>query len=73
MKPNLSKGRTVVYELAVQDLQDVAVEHLGRKLTLRECALVVDKLPDYIDWFEMVVFAIDHELPGESAKRIDDE
>ena len=41
---------TILYSINVQDVQAIAEQELGRKLTGAEIGLVEDKLGDYIDW-----------------------
>ena len=58
----MNKNERIVYSLSVQDLQDVAEEYLGRKLSGKEVAGVEKNLWRYLDWNESIQFAIDHYL-----------
>ena len=49
---------TVVYSLSVEDIQTVAKEEFGRKLTRPEIELVEHKLGDYIAWYDLVEMTI---------------
>ena len=51
-----------VYELSVDDLQRVAIEVLGRKLTDNEIAVVGNSVGDYVDWFQAIENAINIHL-----------
>ena len=62
-------GRETVYELSVDDLQQVAREVLERELTSAEVVAVGNAVGDYIDWFQATENAIyrcvrDSELPS---------
>ena len=50
--------RKILYSLNVSDLQQVAQEELGRKLTQAEIKLVDDRLGDYIGWYDAISMAI---------------
>jgi len=52
------KNDTILYSINVEDVQTVAEEELGRKLTNAEIASVEDKLGDYIDWHTAVENAV---------------
>ncbi len=62
-------GRETVYELSVDDLQQVAKEVLERELTSAEVVAVGNAVGNYIDWFQATENAIyrcvrDSELPS---------
>ncbi|MHB8578547.1 MAG: hypothetical protein ACYDA4_01640 [Ignavibacteriaceae bacterium] len=44
----------IVYSLCIGDIQDVAEEKLERKLDEQELKEVVDKVGDYIPWFDAI-------------------
>lgn len=48
----------VVYQLTVEDLQNVADDTLGRFLTVNEIKLVEEKIGDYINWYDAIHNAI---------------
>jgi len=48
---NLDK---VIYQLKVEDLQNVAIDILGRELTKNEIILLEDKIGDNINWFDAI-------------------
>ena len=50
-------GKTV-YEISVDDLQEVAGRVLERQLTDEEIAAVGNSVGDYIDWFQGIENAI---------------
>ncbi|HXH19189.1 MAG TPA: hypothetical protein VNJ07_08915 [Chitinophagales bacterium] len=48
---NLDK---VIYQLTVEDLQNVANEMLGRKLTDKEIKILEEKIGDHINWYDAI-------------------
>ncbi len=50
---NTQAGKTV-YEISVDDLQEVAKEVLERELTDDEIVVVGNSVGDYIDWFQAI-------------------
>ena len=56
MKKN--KGEEIIYEINVNDLQEVANQVLDRRLTSKEVALVQGTVGDYIDWSQAIENAI---------------
>ncbi|HBO84197.1 MAG: hypothetical protein A2073_07550 [Deltaproteobacteria bacterium GWC2_42_11] len=53
------KTSKIIYSINIEDIQNVAEEHLGRKASKKELKIVEDKLGDYIDWHEAITFALD--------------
>jgi hypothetical protein len=58
----------IIYSLTMTDLQRVAEDSLNRKLNVAEIAKVVDKLPDYISWYESIGYAIDEVCTNSHSK-----
>lgn len=56
---NISK---IIYSINVEDVQNVAEEKLGRKLTNKELKIIEDKIGDYIDWHSAIDMAIQNEV-----------
>ncbi len=50
--------RKIVYSINNADLQEVAIDSLGRELTTEELKVVGDKLGDRIDWYGSIDNAI---------------
>lgn len=48
-----------IYQLTVEDLQNVANDLLNRELTNKEIELLEDKIVDYIDWYSIIQDLID--------------
>ena len=53
-----TKVERTVYEISVEDLQEVAKEALDRELTEHELTAVGNRVGDYIDWFQAIENAI---------------
>ena len=43
-----------IYKLTVADLQTVADEIIERKLTEEEKEMLIEKVSDYIDWYDAI-------------------
>lgn len=48
----------IIYSVNVADVQEVAKEVLGRKLTDRELKVIEDRIGDGLDWFGAIESAI---------------
>jgi hypothetical protein len=44
----------IIYSLNIADLQTVAENFLDRKLSSDEIKRVIEKLPNYIDWYDAI-------------------
>jgi hypothetical protein len=58
----MNNDETIVYSINMEDLQTVAEEEFGRKLTAKELRLVGNKLGDFIGWHDAVANAIQESL-----------
>jgi hypothetical protein len=56
----MKNRESVVYSICVEDLQNVASEHLSRELTDKEIHLVESKLGEFIDWNGAIERTIDY-------------
>jgi len=52
----------IIYSINIEDVQNVAEEELGRKLSERELEIVEDKIGDYIDWYSAIDLTIRNEI-----------
>ncbi len=50
----------VIYSINIEDIQNVAEEELGRKLSKKDLKIVEDKIGDYIDWYGAIEMAMQH-------------
>lgn len=48
-----------IYQLTVEDLQNVANDLLNRELTNKEIELLEDKIVEHIDWYSIIQDLID--------------
>ena len=48
----------VIYSLNIEDVQNVALDLLGRKLEDNELSVIENKVGNYIDWFQAIETAI---------------
>ena len=55
-----AEAERAVYEISVDDLQQVAKEVLERELTDDEITAVGNSVGDYIDWFQAIENAINN-------------
>ena len=49
----------IIYSINIEDVQNVAVEYLGRQVSKRDLKIIEEKLGDYIDWYQAIILAID--------------
>ncbi len=59
-----------IYSINVSDVQGVAEENFGRRLTKEELKIVEDKIGDYFNWYDSIDFLISDQL---KLKRIESE
>lgn len=52
----------IIYSINIEDVQNVAEEEIGRKLTTKELKVIEDKIGDYIDWYSAIDMAIQSEI-----------
>ncbi|MFA4956941.1 MAG: hypothetical protein WC556_08240 [Candidatus Methanoperedens sp.] len=44
----------IIYSINNDDVQNVAEQEIGRKLTEKELEVIENKIGDYIDWYEVL-------------------
>ena len=54
----------VIYSLCIADIQAVAEEEYGRRLTKDELDVVEEELGDYIQWHDSIYWAIANNVDG---------
>ncbi len=52
------KQNKIIYSINSEDVQTVAGEEFGRKLTKKEMMFVEDRLGDYLDWYGVILAAL---------------
>jgi hypothetical protein len=58
----IDDNKRVVYSLCIEDIQTVAQEEYGRKLSANELVAIEEKLGDYIPWYDMIDSVINNYL-----------
>jgi hypothetical protein len=53
------KRDEIIYQLTIEDIQEVADQELGRELSPEEIKLVQNRVGDYISWYDAISLAID--------------
>ena len=56
----MSDTTKIIYSINIEDIQNVAEEELGRKLSKKELKIVEDKVGDYIDWYGAIELSMQH-------------
>lgn len=59
---NMPNPDKIIYSINIEDIQTVAEEELGRKLSRKELKIIEDKIGNYIDWYEAILTAINKSL-----------
>ena len=62
----MKKEQDVIYQLNIEDIQEVAFQCLDRRLKKKELALVRDSVGEYIDWFQAIEHAINKHIDSRS-------
>lgn len=65
------KKNEVIYQVIVEDIQTVAQENFGRKLTSKEIKKIIDPIGDRITWYDAIYDAIKDNLEIEEWDDID--
>jgi predicted transcriptional regulator len=52
------KNEDIVYSISVEDIQQVAMDELGRKLSTKEVVKIADQIGDYVNWYDAISYAI---------------
>ncbi len=52
----------IIYSINIEDVQNVAEEEHGRKLTNKELEIIEEKIGDYIDWHGAIDMAMQNEI-----------
>lgn len=61
----------IIYQLSVEDIQNVAEENFGRKLTNKEIKKITNPIADRIPWYDSIYDAINDELQIEELDTFD--
>lgn len=52
----------IIYSLNVENVQTVALEEMGRELTDKEIERVVERMKEYINWYDAITFSLHDEI-----------
>lgn len=52
----------IIYSINLEDVQNVAEEEIGRKLTNKELKIIENKIGDYINWYSAIEMAMQNEI-----------
>ena len=57
---SMNNTSKIIYSINIEDVQNVAEEKIGRKLSKKELKIVEDKIGDYIDWYGAIELSMQH-------------
>lgn len=60
----MDEDTRVMYSLCIEDIQTVAEESFGRRLTKTELDVVEEELGDYVQWYDSIYWAIANNVDG---------
>lgn len=58
----MTKKDDIIYSLNIDDVQTVAMEEIGRKLSLSEIKSIEDLICDNINWYDAILDAINAKI-----------
>ncbi len=58
----------IVYSLNIEDVQTVALEEIGKKLTAKEIEKITDAIGENIDWYGAILDAIKAQINSKHLK-----
>lgn len=68
---NKRKKKEMIYSVSTEDIQQVAEENFGRKLTSKEVKKILDPIADRIPWYDAIYEAIKDTLNIEELDEYD--
>jgi hypothetical protein len=60
MKPQ----NKIVYQLTIEDIQEVAIQELDRELTQEEINTLIDPIAEKISWYDAIADSINDQFGG---------
>ena len=54
--------RKIIYELTIEDVQEVAMQELERELSAQEIEKLIDPIAERIPWYDAIADAINNIL-----------
>lgn len=58
----MKKKNDIIYSLNIDDVQTVAMEEIGRELSLSEIKSIEDLIGDNISWYDAILDAINAKI-----------
>lgn len=58
----------IIYSLNIDDVQTVAMEEIGRELSLSEIESIKDSIGDNINWYDAILDAINAKIQQTSSE-----
>ncbi len=52
----------IIYSLSIEDIQTVALEEIGRKLTAKEIEKIKDSVAENINWYDAILDSINAKI-----------
>lgn len=60
--------KTIIYSINIEDIQNVAENEFGKKLTIEQLKILENKIGDYFNWYDTIEYAIEKELELEKVE-----
>ena len=52
----------VIYSISIEDVQTVALEGIGRELSIREIESIIDDIGERIPWYDIIDITISEKI-----------
>lgn len=59
---NMKNKDDIIYSLSIEDIQTVAVQEIGRKLTANEIEKIKDIIAENINWYDAILDSINAKI-----------
>jgi hypothetical protein len=56
------KMNKIIYQLTIEDVQEVAMQELERELSTKEIEKLIDPITEKISWYDVIADAINETL-----------
>lgn len=66
-------NETIIYQLDVQDIQNVANEELGRDLSFEEVEKILESIAERIPWYDAIAYSIYEKISPAVDRESDDD
>lgn len=54
--------KKIIYELTIDDIQEVAIQELDRELTKEEIKQLIDPIAEKIPWYDVIADSINEQF-----------